>query len=59
MIRKTKEYMRQGNIQMAEEAFRKVEQLNTDTEPELSESLLGTDLFILKGDKENVLRNTF
>ena len=44
--------MKQGNIAMAEKAFEKVEELNSENEPDLSQSLLGTDLFILKGDKE-------
>ncbi len=53
LLRKTRAFMKQGNMQMAEKAFEKIESITAGGEPDIGLSLLGTDLFIMKGDKEN------
>ena len=45
MIRKARAFMKQGNLQMAEKAFEKVEIISAGQEPDIGQALLGTDLF--------------
>ena len=53
LFRKARAFMKQGNLQMAEKAFEKLEGMTFGEEPDVGQALLGTDLFIMKGDTNN------
>ena len=53
LCRKARAFMKQGNLQMAEKAFEKLEGMTFGEEPDVGQALLGTDLFIMKGDTKN------
>ena len=46
-------FLKQATLQMAEKAFEKLEGMTFGEEPDVGQALLGTDLFIMKGDTKN------
>ena len=52
LARKAKAFLREGNVQMAEKAFEKIEESTFGQEPDVGLALLATDIYIMKGDKK-------
>ena len=56
LIRKSQELMRKGELDKAAEYFEKAENTNPSEELDLYQSLIGTDLYLMKGDKNSAKR---